>query len=124
DEVLISFARVYLERTNSQAREADLDTLLEDLTKALVKEALVRAEGNVSQAARLIGSHHSRIFTRLKDWGINTDDFKGEDVTEKERAKIVEAIQQTNGNVAEAARKLGLPSTTLRYRMMKYGIKP
>ncbi len=41
---------------------------------------------------------------------------------EAESTMIRQALQQTRGNVSEAARQLGITRMTLRYRMQKYGI--
>jgi transcriptional regulator of acetoin/glycerol metabolism len=36
---------------------------------------------------------------------------------------IVSVLRATGGNVARAARRLGLPRTTLRHRIRRYGIE-
>lgn len=42
---------------------------------------------------------------------------------EAEKLMIEHALQQSHGNVSEAARLLGITRMTIRYRMEKYGIK-
>lgn len=44
------------------------------------------------------------------------------DLEAQEKRLIEEAIEQTNGNQAQAARLLNITRNTLRYRMKKYGI--
>jgi DNA-binding NtrC family response regulator len=41
-----------------------------------------------------------------------------------EAAQIQQALQRTGGNVLQAARLLGLSRSTLRYRMVRYGMGP
>lgn len=43
---------------------------------------------------------------------------------EAESTLIRQALQQSAGNVSEAARRLGITRMALRYRMQKYGISP
>jgi len=42
---------------------------------------------------------------------------------EHEKAKIVQALQRTNGNITRAAHLLGMTFRTLQYRLEKFGIK-
>jgi transcriptional regulator with GAF, ATPase, and Fis domain len=42
---------------------------------------------------------------------------------EHEKAKIVQALQRTNGNITRAAQLLGMTFRTLQYRLEKFGIK-
>jgi DNA-binding NtrC family response regulator len=49
-------------------------------------------------------------------------EVQGMTLDEAESALIRQALQQTGGNVSEAARQLGITRMTLRYRMQKYGI--
>lgn len=42
---------------------------------------------------------------------------------EHEKAKILEALQRTSGNITRAAQLLGMTFRTLQYRLEKYGIK-
>ena len=42
---------------------------------------------------------------------------------EHEKAKIIEALQRTNGNITRAAQLLGMTFRTLQYRLEKFGIK-
>jgi DNA-binding NtrC family response regulator len=42
---------------------------------------------------------------------------------EHEKAKIMEALQRTNGNITKAAQLLGMTFRTLQYRLEKFGIK-
>ncbi len=42
---------------------------------------------------------------------------------EHEKAKIVEALQRTNGNITRAAQLLGMTFRTLQYRLEKFGIR-
>jgi transcriptional regulator with GAF, ATPase, and Fis domain len=40
-----------------------------------------------------------------------------------EKGRILEALQQSKGNQTQAARNLGMPRSSLLYRMKKHGIK-
>jgi DNA-binding NtrC family response regulator len=42
---------------------------------------------------------------------------------EHEKAKIMEALQRTNGNITRAAQLLGMTFRTLQYRLEKFGIR-
>ena len=42
---------------------------------------------------------------------------------EHEKAKIMEALQRSNGNITRAAQLLGMTFRTLQYRLEKFGIK-
>ncbi len=42
---------------------------------------------------------------------------------EHEKAKILQALQRTNGNITRAAQLLGMTFRTLQYRLEKFGIK-
>ncbi|MGK3143878.1 sigma-54 interaction domain-containing protein [Pantoea sp. C2G6] len=44
-------------------------------------------------------------------------------VTQFEQQLIIEALNHTNGNVAEAAKKLAISRTTLHYKIKKYAIR-
>jgi len=46
-----------------------------------------------------------------------------ERLSEQERAEIVAAIDQSQGNIAHAARRLGINRSTLYYRMRKHGLE-
>ena len=46
-----------------------------------------------------------------------------ERLSEQERAEIVAAIDQAQGNIAHAARSLGINRSTLYYRMRKHGLE-
>ena len=42
---------------------------------------------------------------------------------ELERSLIIQAMDQSNGNITHAAKLLGLSFRTLQYRLEKFGIK-
>jgi transcriptional regulator of acetoin/glycerol metabolism len=42
---------------------------------------------------------------------------------EQERAEIVSAVEQAQGNIAHASRSLGINRSTLYYRMRKHGLE-
>ena len=46
-----------------------------------------------------------------------------ERLSEQERAEIVSAIDRAQGNIAHAARTLGINRSTLYYRMRKHGLE-
>ena len=41
----------------------------------------------------------------------------------EERSKIIQALRQSQGNIAKAAKSLGISRQLLRYRLKKYNIK-
>ena len=43
---------------------------------------------------------------------------------ESEREKLIEALEQTGGNRAEAARMLGVSKSTFHDRLKRYGVPP
>ncbi len=47
----------------------------------------------------------------------------GIDIEEVEKQLIVHALEESSGNVSEAARKLKLSREALRYRIQKFGLK-
>ena len=46
-----------------------------------------------------------------------------ERLQEQERAAIISAIDQAHGNIAHAARALGINRSTLYYRLRKHGLE-
>ena len=42
----------------------------------------------------------------------------------QERELLIDTLGKVQGNKAAAARLLGLPRTSLLYKMMKYGLEP
>jgi len=46
-----------------------------------------------------------------------------ERLSEQERAEIVAAIADSQGNIAHAARRLGINRSTLYYRLRKHGLE-
>jgi transcriptional regulator of acetoin/glycerol metabolism len=44
-------------------------------------------------------------------------------LSEQERNEIVSAVEQAQGNIAHAARALGINRSTLYYRMRKHGLE-
>ena len=42
---------------------------------------------------------------------------------EHEKAKIMEALQRSSGNITRAAQLLGMTFRTLQYRLEKFGVK-
>ena len=45
-------------------------------------------------------------------------------VEQYERRRLLESLERANWNTSKAADELGIPRTTLRYRMTKYGLQP
>ena len=50
-------------------------------------------------------------------------DPSAERLSEQERTEIVAAIERAQGNIAHAARALGINRSTLYYRMRKHGLE-
>ena len=59
------------------------------------------------------------------DVGLSRDGARPlhERLSEQERAEIIQAIDQSQGNIAHAARRLGINRSTLYYRLRKYGLE-
>jgi two-component system response regulator AtoC len=59
----------------------------------------------------------------LRNGQTREDEDKGENKLESaERRLLVEALDASDGNVSEAARKLGISRNTIRYRIQKFGL--
>jgi Bacterial regulatory protein, Fis family len=48
----------------------------------------------------------------------------GPDVPQNERERLTDALRQSGGNLAQAARLVGISRSGLRYRLQKYGLRP
>ena len=57
--------------------------------------------------------------------GLATDDGKSlaERLLDSERKEIVAAVEKSRGNIASAARTLGINRSTLYYRLRKHGLE-
>jgi two-component system, NtrC family, response regulator AtoC len=85
--------------------------------KHLVERAVMLAAGNQITAADLaLGPNALRQPTPA-------DGLDGLTLEGAEQLLIQRALERTDGNVSEAARRLGVSRMALRYRMEKYGIR-
>jgi len=91
----------------------------------VIERALLAGTGEEITAADL-GLEGSRPTVRLGQHASLEGDFppQGIDLRAVERQLIERALLLTGGNVAEAARKLGIGREALRYRIHKHGILP
>lgn len=80
----------------------------------------VRELAHVIERAVLLGEEQLTAALLLPDAAPVS--ATGQTLEAAEAALIRRALTETDGNVSEAARKLGITRMTLRYRMQKYGI--
>jgi DNA-binding NtrC family response regulator len=83
--------------------------------KHLIERAVLLSHGGEISAETLALPVSSQSATPAALTGLTLD--------EAERKLIAEAIALVQGNVSEAARRLGVSRMTLRYRMEKHGLK-
>ena len=81
-----------------------------------------RRPGTVSAAAPTVGSAGIAASPAAAG-GAATARPLQERLSEQERAEIVAAIDQSQGNIAHAARRLGINRSTLYYRLRKHGLE-
>jgi DNA-binding NtrC family response regulator len=81
--------------------------------RQVVERAVLTASGPVVQASDL-------AFTRPH---AAQDEPAGRTLADVERTHIVRTLESSDSNVGEAARKLGIPRSTLYERLKAYGIE-
>jgi len=109
-------------REDLVARVLETGISLDDLERELIVKALAQTGSNVSKAARLLGLTRRMLQYRMEKYGLEKA-WTPEPSAEDERERIKKALAQTNANVSEAARLLGLTRRTLQYRIQKHGIQ-
>ena len=67
-----------------------------------------------SMRTQLAGEAGNKILNGNGNYSVKISDF--------ESRMIYDALNESNWNQSEAARKLGIPEQTLRYKMKKYNI--
>lgn len=91
-----------------------------------------------SAARRAIEGHNGDVKNRLQSLGARFAPLKngsqpigeaailtpavGQTLADRERQAIVETLEDTNGKLAESARRLGISRTTLWRRLKAYGL--
>jgi DNA-binding NtrC family response regulator len=86
--------------------------------KHLVSRAVMLSHGDLVSSAGLALPIHASMANNLQ-----SGSSASVTLDEAEKALIENALSQSNGNVSEAARLLGITRMTIRYRMDKHGIK-
>lgn len=84
-----------------------------------VKRAVLLTESNLLSASDF--DLPSDMLSSCLDFKIRYAVSSGQD--EKEKQYIVKALLETNGNLTEAAKRLGITRQTLNKRLTKYGLK-
>jgi DNA-binding NtrC family response regulator len=87
------------------------DDLPPEIVQPAAEPAMVSAAGSSAPAVPLPGASALNPVIPEGSW------------EEHEKAKILEALQRTNGNITKAAHLLGMTFRTLQYRLEKFGIK-
>jgi len=92
----------------------------------MIEQAVLLNSGGLITAQQLSLSHLGSVAGDTSDHA--AADAKAQrtaDLTlpEMERRALVNALQQSDGNVTRAARELGISRDTLRYRIEKYGLE-
>ncbi|MBI3723126.1 sigma 54-interacting transcriptional regulator [bacterium] len=103
------------------ARVLEAGISIDDLERELIGKALAQTNANVSKAARLLGLTRRMLQYRMEKYGLEKSWIPKPQV-EDERDRIRSALAQTNANVSQAARLLGLTRRSLQYRMERHGI--
>jgi DNA-binding NtrC family response regulator/tetratricopeptide (TPR) repeat protein len=97
-----------------------------ELANLMERVALLTDAGHVTADALELGEPRGRPVL-LPDGAVaarGQDDTSLEHaVGEVERARILEALKVTHGNISHAADRLGVTRNTLRYRLKKYGLR-
>src|SRR5690606_9622341 len=87
----------------------------------------VRARRNVLTRAVGLGgptvAAQALIFQPLAFEGVSRPGARGASAEERERRLILGALDRAGGNRTEAARTLGMPRSSLLYRMKRLGIR-
>jgi transcriptional regulator with GAF, ATPase, and Fis domain len=93
----------------------------------VLERVVVRADGRRADASTLDGAFEETcIPTPHGDIRESTPTLRTRlaALGELEREEILDALTWSGGNVAAAARRLGIPRGTLRHRMEKHGLDP
>ncbi len=88
----------------------------------VIERAALLSAGPVIDPLALSLPEPERLGSRLSVPGGAAAPPIKESISSFERAQLLEAPRGADGNVARAARHLGLPRTTLRYRMIRLGL--
>lgn len=83
-----------------------------------IQEALFDAEGNISDAAVILGVSRQTFYRRIKTLKIELPKKDGG----KQRQQIITTLEQFDGNITHTARALGISRQLLSYRIKKMGI--
>jgi len=93
----------------------------------LLERLVARRPGRPLVASDLEGlledwTFHLAEGSGVRDGGERTLPALVEEIGECERKEILAALEWSGGNVTGAARRLGIPRSTLRHRIKKYGL--
>ncbi len=82
---------------------------LTEVERYFCERALELTQGKRDEAARLLGIGERTLYRMMQDW--------------KVQDRIKEALSQTDGNVAEAARRLSMKPEALERKLKKLGVR-
>ncbi len=88
----------------------------------LIERAVLLSEGKRIPAKALALAPAAAMAGESAGAETSQPSLSGLTLEEAERLMIRQALDDTAGNVSEAARRLGVTRTTLRYRMQKHGL--
>lgn len=83
-----------------------------------LQDALLDADGNITDAAIILGISRQTFYRRVKKLKIQ---LPKKDLA-KDRDNILSALRRSKGNVTQAAKGLGISRELLKYRLSKLGI--
>ncbi|MFY9586671.1 MAG: helix-turn-helix domain-containing protein, partial [Actinomycetota bacterium] len=96
--------------------ESSAEIPSDDGEKERLLKALSEAQGNRSQAAKVLGIHRRTLLQKLKKYGLEDLEFlPGKEAMEA-------AMAEANGNRSEAAKKLGMSRSSFYRRLKELGL--
>ena len=92
------------------------------ISAELAQQAYTRARKPVAASDQTIAAYFTELLTRAQRG--ETAGLQARMVEEMERELYTRAIQMTEGNQAKAARWLGVTRTTMREKLIHFGLRP
>lgn len=101
-----------------QSKTADMPAVNRRYQRADLQRALADTDGNVADAARLLGISRQTLYRRLKACGMALPQKRHQ----WHRQMIIERLHKYDGNISQTAFSLGISRQLLSYRMKKLQI--